>query len=168
MLRSVKPATAVVGCHITSGNAQTMSPRRLLLAVACAGGVSIADAKKAFVLLGATGDNAYRPAGVWNGLFEAWCNGILERSPTDLHVQINQGHSIDSIHSKIMAAVARERSSRVSYGAYPLCLHRRLHGIRHSVLVRSRASNPNGTSPISSSFMSVHSSVPLTDTSVRI
>merc|ERR1712100_908888 len=63
------------------------------------------SAKKAFVLLGATGDNAYRPAGVWNGLFEAWCNGVLERQPTDLHVQINQGHEVEQIHSKVMAAV---------------------------------------------------------------
>jgi len=60
--------------------------------------------KKAFVLLGATGDNAYRPAGVWNGLFEAWCNGILEKTPTDLHVQINQGHEVSEIHTKVMAA----------------------------------------------------------------
>jgi len=64
-----------------------------------------ASGKKAFVLLGATGDNAYRPAGVWNGMFEAWCNGILERTPTELHVQINKGHSVDEIHSKVMAAV---------------------------------------------------------------
>jgi glucose-6-phosphate 1-dehydrogenase len=64
-----------------------------------------ATGKKAFVLLGATGDNAYRPAGVWNGLFEAWCNGILERQPTDLHVQINEGHEISEIHTKVMAAI---------------------------------------------------------------
>jgi len=64
-----------------------------------------AAGKKAFVLLGATGDNAYRPAGVWNGLFEAWCNGILEKTPTDLHVQINQGHSVAEIHDKVMGTV---------------------------------------------------------------
>jgi glucose-6-phosphate 1-dehydrogenase len=64
-----------------------------------------ASTKKAFVLLGATGDNAYRPAGMWNGLFEAWCNGILEQEPTDLHVQINQGHSLEEIHDKVMDAI---------------------------------------------------------------
>jgi len=61
--------------------------------------------KKAFVLLGATGDNAYRPAGVWTGLFEAWCNGILATHPTDLHVQINQGHTVEAIHDKVMATL---------------------------------------------------------------
>merc|ERR1719343_388311 len=64
-----------------------------------------AQAKKAFVLLGATGDNAYRPAGVWNGLFEAWCNGVLEAQPTDIHVQINEGHEVAEIHSKVMATI---------------------------------------------------------------
>lgn len=57
----------------------------------------------AFVLLGATGDNAYRPAGVWTGLYEAWTNGIFETpTPTDLHVQINQGHTVEEIHQKVM------------------------------------------------------------------
>jgi len=76
-----------------------------LLALGLSTSCAEAAGKKAFVLLGATGDNAYRPAGVWNGLFEAWCNGILERQPTDLHVQINQGHKVDEIHSKVMAAI---------------------------------------------------------------
>jgi len=57
---------------------------------------------KAFVLLGSTGDNAYRQAGVWNGLYEAWTNGIFEEHPTDLHVQINQGHTVDEIHGRVM------------------------------------------------------------------
>jgi len=57
------------------------------------------------VLLGATGDNAYRKAGVWNGLFEAWTNGVFEDYPTDLHVQINQGHTVDEIHERVMDAV---------------------------------------------------------------
>lgn len=56
----------------------------------------------AFVLLGATGDNAYRQAGVWTGLYEAWTNGFFDSHPTDLHVQINQGHSVDEIHGKLM------------------------------------------------------------------
>jgi len=59
-------------------------------------------ATKAFVLLGATGDNAYRKAGVWNGLFEAWTNGAFEDYPTDLHVQINQGHTVEEVHEKVM------------------------------------------------------------------
>lgn len=62
-------------------------------------------ASKAFVLLGATGDNAYRPAGVWNGLFEAWTNGVFDKNPHDLHVQINQGHTVQEIHDKVMAVL---------------------------------------------------------------
>jgi len=58
------------------------------------------SAGKAFVLLGATGDNAYRPAGVWTGLFEVWCNGILRE--THLHVQINQGHTEDEVRTKVL------------------------------------------------------------------
>jgi len=57
----------------------------------------------AFVLHGSTGDNAYRPAGVWTGLYEAWTNGIFTTpTPTDLHVQINQGHTVEEIHGKVM------------------------------------------------------------------
>merc|ERR1719160_1061261 len=61
--------------------------------------------KKAFVLLGATGDNAYRPAGVWTGLFEAWTYGVLDATKTDIHVQVNQGHTVDEIHSKVMTTL---------------------------------------------------------------
>lgn len=68
-------------------------------------GAAPACGTKAFVLLGATGDNAYRPAGLWNGLFEAWTNGILDAKPTDVHVQINQGHSIEEIHKKVLATL---------------------------------------------------------------
>mmetsp|Transcript_879 Transcript_879/g.2010 ORF Transcript_879/g.2010 Transcript_879/m.2010 type:complete len:560 (+) Transcript_879:96-1775(+) len=64
-----------------------------------------AHAQSAFVLLGSTGDNAYRPAGVWTGLFEAWCNGILQQPMTDLHVQVNQGHTEKEIHDKVMATL---------------------------------------------------------------
>jgi len=71
-------------------------------AAATVASVAAGEGKKAFVLLGATGDNAYRPAGVWTGMFEAWCAGIFESVPTDLHVQINQGHSADEIHDKVM------------------------------------------------------------------
>lgn len=56
----------------------------------------------AFVLLGATGDNAYRPAGVWTGLFEGWTTGLFESFPTDIHVQINQGHSVAEVEQKVM------------------------------------------------------------------
>lgn len=65
----------------------------------------LAHGKKAFVLLGATGDNAYRPAGVWTGMFESWCNGIFERQLTDVHVQINQGHTVDQIHEKVLGTL---------------------------------------------------------------
>lgn len=62
-----------------------------------------ASDKQAFVLLGATGDNAYRAAGFWTGLFEAWSNGLLKN--TDVHAQINKGHTVDSIHRKMMATL---------------------------------------------------------------
>jgi glucose-6-phosphate 1-dehydrogenase len=61
-------------------------------------------AKKAFVLLGATGDNALRPAGVWNGLFEAWCAGFVD-GVIDIHVQINEGHPEKEIRDSVMAAI---------------------------------------------------------------
>jgi len=78
-----------------------MAPRGLVLALlgATAGH---AQGKTAFVLLGATGDNAYRPAGVWTGMFESWCNGIFDKEAVDLHVQINQGHTVDEVHSKVL------------------------------------------------------------------
>jgi len=82
-----------------------MRVRGLASALLLLSGASPAASKKAFVLLGATGDNAYRPAGVWTGLFEAWTNGILDNTRTDVHVQINQGHSVDEIHTKVMAAL---------------------------------------------------------------
>ena len=61
--------------------------------------------RQAFVLLGATGDNAYRPAGFWTGLFEAWSNGMVDKTGTDIHVQINQGHTVTSIHRKVLATL---------------------------------------------------------------
>jgi glucose-6-phosphate 1-dehydrogenase len=77
-----------------------------LFYAAALGLLACVSSKKAFVLLGATGDNAYRPAGVWNGLFEAWCSGLLEKNAVDLHVQINQGHEVSDIYTKVMAAVS--------------------------------------------------------------
>jgi len=76
----------------------------------CGGSTSTTPAKgvgsKAFVLLGSTGDNAYRPAGFWTGLFESWCTGIFEQDPkVDIHIQINQGHTIEEIHGKVMATL---------------------------------------------------------------
>jgi glucose-6-phosphate 1-dehydrogenase len=81
--------------------------RSCALVAAVGFGISAVSAsgKKAFVLLGATGDNAYRPAGVWTGLYEAWCHGILAAQQTDWHVQINQGHSEDEIHTKVMSVL---------------------------------------------------------------
>ena len=34
-------------------------------------------------------------AGVWNRVWEAWSNHIREEYPTDLHVQMNPGHSVE-------------------------------------------------------------------------
>jgi len=76
-----------------------------LLCLAALGLLPCGSCKKAFVLLGATGDNAYRPAGVWNGLFEAWCSGLLAKNSVDLHVQINQGHEVSDINQKVLATV---------------------------------------------------------------
>lgn len=58
--------------------------------------------RKAFVLLGATGDNAYRPSGFWTGLFEAWCTDIFTEEKVDIHVQINKGHTVEEINGKVM------------------------------------------------------------------
>lgn len=80
-----------------------MAARKLVLGLSS---LAAAEAKKAFVLLGATGDNAYRPAGVWTGLFEAWCGGIFDGTPTDIHVQINQGHTVDEVHEKLMGTLS--------------------------------------------------------------
>mmetsp|Transcript_13150 Transcript_13150/g.29950 ORF Transcript_13150/g.29950 Transcript_13150/m.29950 type:complete len:552 (-) Transcript_13150:126-1781(-) len=81
-------------------------PFRLLQPLLCASLAAVVHGDKtAFVLLGSTGDNAYRPAGVWTGLFEAWCNGILHAEGVDLHVQVNQGHTVEEIHEKVSATL---------------------------------------------------------------
>ena len=46
-----------------------------------------ASAKDAFVFLGATGDNALRPSGVWQGLYETFAGGVMTNS--DIHVAMH-------------------------------------------------------------------------------
>ena len=95
-------------CWLQHDRDRSMSMLRLCLVfVLCSSCLvqvrATASDKQAFVLLGATGDNAYRAAGFRTGLFEAWSNGLLKN--TDVHAQINKGHTVDSIHRKMMATL---------------------------------------------------------------
>jgi len=45
----------------------------------------ITAGKNCYVLLGATGDNALRHAGVWQGLYEAFAGGVFSTDNMDLH-----------------------------------------------------------------------------------
>jgi glucose-6-phosphate 1-dehydrogenase len=46
------------------------------------------DTTDAFVLIGATGDNALRPNGIWAGLYEAFANGVVDFSNFGIHAAV--------------------------------------------------------------------------------
>ena len=70
-----------------------------------------ASAKDAFVFLGATGDNALRPSGVWQGLYETFAGGVMTNS--DIHVAMHAGSTPDepalkALVKKALAGVISE------------------------------------------------------------
>jgi len=82
---------------------------RLLLAAAAASSLLAerASAKDAFVFLGATGDNALRPNGVWRGVFEAFASGTFDKvGGVDIHVAMNTPHTADELHTKVLSSLA--------------------------------------------------------------
>lgn len=62
--------------------------------------------KTAFVLLGPTGDNALRPNGVWQGLFEAFTAGIYDSSTVGIHPTMNTPHDVEELREKFYKSVA--------------------------------------------------------------
>lgn len=66
----------------------------------------LASAKDAFLLLGPTGDNALRPSGVWQGLYEAWCGGIFSSAGgVDLYAVMNTPHTKDELREKMRSSL---------------------------------------------------------------
>jgi len=61
----------------------------------------VAEGKDGFVFLGATGDNALRPAGVWTGLYEAFAGGVYSKDTVGIHVAMNAPHSLDELNQKV-------------------------------------------------------------------
>merc|ERR1719162_2082278 len=58
--------------------------------------------KDAFVFLGATGDNALRPNGVWQGVFEAFAGGEFDKvGGLEMHVAMNTPHTVDELRTKV-------------------------------------------------------------------
>jgi glucose-6-phosphate 1-dehydrogenase len=80
-----------------------MGFRKLVLPLCLAPAV----AKDAFVFLGATGDNALRESGVWQGIFEAYCGGEFDKvGGVDIHVAMNMPHTADELRTKVKATLA--------------------------------------------------------------
>lgn len=71
----------------------------------CAGFAQLAYAKNALVFLGATGDNALRPSGVWSGLFEAFAGGVFSTDTVGIHVAMNTPHTVDELHKDVIEAL---------------------------------------------------------------
>lgn len=76
--------------------------RRIALLLAF---VPTALTKDAFVFLGATGDNALRPSGVWSGLYEAFTGGVFDKDSVGIHVAMNTPHTLDELHEKVVASL---------------------------------------------------------------
>lgn len=70
-----------------------------------AGSLAVADAKQALVFIGATGDNALRENGVWQGLFEAFAGGEFEDG-VGIHVAMNTPHTEAELKSDVMETLA--------------------------------------------------------------
>eukprot|EP00405_Crypthecodinium_cohnii_P016178 CAMPEP_0206451462 /NCGR_PEP_ID=MMETSP0324_2-20121206/19355_1 /ASSEMBLY_ACC=CAM_ASM_000836 /TAXON_ID=2866 /ORGANISM="Crypthecodinium cohnii, Strain Seligo" /LENGTH=560 /DNA_ID=CAMNT_0053921347 /DNA_START=80 /DNA_END=1762 /DNA_ORIENTATION=- len=66
----------------------------------------LASARDAFVFLGATGDNALRPSGVWQGVYEAYTAGEFNKvGGLDIHVAMNTPHTELELHQKVNATL---------------------------------------------------------------
>jgi len=68
--------------------------------VLAAAALAVADAKQALVFIGATGDNARRDNGVWQGIFEAFAGGEFENG-VGVHVAMNTPHTEAELHSVV-------------------------------------------------------------------
>jgi len=62
-------------------------------------------ARDAFVFLGATGDNALRPSGVWSGLYEAFAAGVFNKDSVGIHVALNVPHTVDEMNKEVVASL---------------------------------------------------------------
>ena len=63
------------------------------------------QSKDAFVFLGATGDNALRPAGVWSGLYEAFAGGVFNKDTVEIHVAMNAPHTVSELHDSVVQSL---------------------------------------------------------------
>jgi len=62
----------------------------------------VVHAKDGFVFLGATGDNALRENGVWQGLYEAFSGGVFDKETVGIHVAMNAPHTQQELHDKVL------------------------------------------------------------------
>jgi len=58
---------------------------------------AVTSAKVAFVLVGPTGDNALRPSGVWQGLYEGWTAGVYDSSTVGIHPTMNTPNTVEGL-----------------------------------------------------------------------
>lgn len=64
------------------------------------------EATQALVFVGATGDNALRDNGVWQGLFEAFCGGVFERTGgVTILAAMNEPHTQSELSEKVLASL---------------------------------------------------------------
>jgi len=66
---------------------------------------TLVHAKDGFVFLGATGDNALRPAGVWAGLYEAFVGGVFSKDTVGIHVAMNVPHTVDELTTDVVESL---------------------------------------------------------------
>jgi len=69
--------------------------------------LAVANAKTAFVLVGPTGDNAFRNNGVWQGLFEAWTAGIFDSSTVGIHPAMNTPNTVEGLRDGFLETTNR-------------------------------------------------------------
>jgi len=67
--------------------------------------VAVTRAKQAFVLLGPTGDNALRPNGVFQGLYESWTAGVYNSNTVGIHPTMNTPHTVEELHGDFINSV---------------------------------------------------------------
>jgi len=72
-------------------------------ALLLAGALTKTEAKQAFAFVGATGDNALRVNGVWQGLFEAFAGGEFDAAGgVGIHVAMNTPHTETELKNDVM------------------------------------------------------------------
>ena len=81
-------------------------PQQMFVSMLGSPGVVPPVAKNGFVFLGATGDNALRPSGVWSGLFESFAGGVFSESSVGIHVAMNAPHTKEELQTKVMTTLA--------------------------------------------------------------